>query len=395
MSVPQLTEEQRAEIIIVRRKRSGGDGHHGGAWKIAFADFMTAMMALFLVLWLVNAANEETRKAVASYFNPVKLVDRHRSERGLNTIDGPTKKKDEPKLNEPEQQGEQDGEKSSSAASAEESAEASFRENPQQVLNELARQAKADAQMALQQLGAIANELRDPFSNARLALGPVEEKPIIVRSKLEIPSESPKPDAVAEAAVAEREQSKEVQAPKIGDAVQQPKDEKSIEKESDTPNDASETAPETNASAEKLKAEIAQNKPQITETAIIDVRNTPEGTLISILETPSFPLFRSGSAIPEGNLVLLLEALGETLKSQQGDLEVRGHTDAVPYRSRSYDNWNLSTDRAHSTRLMLLRSGLESTRIGAVSGFAESRPIEGKDPVDPVNRRIEILLRTA
>ena len=80
--------EDTQPIIIVRRKAGGGDGHHGGAWKIAFADFMTAMMALFLVLWLINAANEETKKAVASYFNPVKLVDRNRSEKGLNNSDG-------------------------------------------------------------------------------------------------------------------------------------------------------------------------------------------------------------------------------------------------------------------------------------------------------------------
>ncbi|MEN0000146.1 MAG: flagellar motor protein MotB, partial [Pseudomonadota bacterium] len=80
--------EEKQEIIIVRRGGDDHDGHHGGAWKIAFADFMTAMMALFLVLWLVNAANEETKKAVASYFNPVKLVDRNKSTRGLSDPGG-------------------------------------------------------------------------------------------------------------------------------------------------------------------------------------------------------------------------------------------------------------------------------------------------------------------
>jgi flagellar motor protein MotB len=77
--------EQHQEIIIIKRSGEGEHGHHGGAWKIAFADFMTAMMALFLVLWLINAANEETKKAVASYFNPVKLVERNRSERVCTT----------------------------------------------------------------------------------------------------------------------------------------------------------------------------------------------------------------------------------------------------------------------------------------------------------------------
>lgn len=81
--------EAKEEIIIIKRGGGGDDGHHGGAWKIAFADFMTAMMALFLVLWLINAANEETKQAVASYFNPVKLVDRNRSTKGLLDATGP------------------------------------------------------------------------------------------------------------------------------------------------------------------------------------------------------------------------------------------------------------------------------------------------------------------
>ena len=80
--------EKHQEIIIIKRGGDGEEGHHGGAWKIAFADFMTAMMALFLVLWLINAANEETKKAVASYFNPVKLVDRNRSVKGLHDAEG-------------------------------------------------------------------------------------------------------------------------------------------------------------------------------------------------------------------------------------------------------------------------------------------------------------------
>ena len=57
-------------IIVIRKKRGGHGGHHGGAWKVAYADFVTAMMALFIVLWLVSS-NEKTKKAVESYFqNP-------------------------------------------------------------------------------------------------------------------------------------------------------------------------------------------------------------------------------------------------------------------------------------------------------------------------------------
>jgi chemotaxis protein MotB len=57
--------------IIVRKKKSSANAHHSGAWKVAFADFTTAMMAFFLLLWLVAAANEPQKKAIAGYFNDV------------------------------------------------------------------------------------------------------------------------------------------------------------------------------------------------------------------------------------------------------------------------------------------------------------------------------------
>ena len=58
-------------IIIVKRYKKGGGGHHGGAWKVAYADFVTAMMAFFLVMWLVTAVSKEQRAAIFDYFkNP-------------------------------------------------------------------------------------------------------------------------------------------------------------------------------------------------------------------------------------------------------------------------------------------------------------------------------------
>ncbi len=67
-----MNKDREAPLrIIVRKKRSDHGGHHGGAWKVAFADFMTAMFALFLVLWLVNQSSE-VRSSIAGYFaNPM------------------------------------------------------------------------------------------------------------------------------------------------------------------------------------------------------------------------------------------------------------------------------------------------------------------------------------
>ncbi|MBP9183931.1 MAG: chemotaxis protein MotB [Fuscovulum sp.] len=65
-----------APVIIKRKKVVGGGGHHGGAWKVAYADFVTAMMAFFLLMWLLNATTEKQRKGLSDYFNPTVPVNR-------------------------------------------------------------------------------------------------------------------------------------------------------------------------------------------------------------------------------------------------------------------------------------------------------------------------------
>lgn len=76
--------EHAQEIIIIKRHGDHEDGHHGGAWKIALADFMTAMMALFLVMWLINSTSKEQKQTIAEYFNPVKLAEVTHDRKGVN-----------------------------------------------------------------------------------------------------------------------------------------------------------------------------------------------------------------------------------------------------------------------------------------------------------------------
>lgn len=65
-----------APTIIKRKKVIAGGGHHGGAWKVAYADFVTAMMAFFLLMWLLNATTEKQRKGLADYFSPTVPISR-------------------------------------------------------------------------------------------------------------------------------------------------------------------------------------------------------------------------------------------------------------------------------------------------------------------------------
>lgn len=63
-------------VIIKRKKIIISGGHHGGAWKVAYADFVTAMMAFFMLLWLLNATTEKQRKGLADYFSPTIPINR-------------------------------------------------------------------------------------------------------------------------------------------------------------------------------------------------------------------------------------------------------------------------------------------------------------------------------
>lgn len=69
-------QAKAAPVIIKRKKVVGGGGHHGGAWKVAYADFVTAMMAFFMLMWLLNATTEQQRKGIADYFTPTIPINR-------------------------------------------------------------------------------------------------------------------------------------------------------------------------------------------------------------------------------------------------------------------------------------------------------------------------------
>ncbi|WP_162654174.1 MotB family protein [Lentilitoribacter sp. Alg239-R112] len=182
MSDETSTHQGQGEIIIVKKVQGGGGGHHGGAWKIAYADFVTAMMAFFLVMWLVNAANEDTKASVASYFNPIKLTDSTPASKDVKkqSGDGEKEKKSEADIEsdgteKTQGDGSSDGEQEGSAAGEEsENSEANYFENPYAVLSEIVMEAaeesniseKGDggAQTSGSATGASGGEAyRDPF----------------------------------------------------------------------------------------------------------------------------------------------------------------------------------------------------------------------------------------
>jgi flagellar motor protein MotB len=181
MSDETSTHQGQGEIIIVKKVQGGGGGHHGGAWKIAYADFVTAMMAFFLVMWLVNAANEDTKASVASYFNPIKLTDQQPSEKGVKKAGETAEGEKTPAASKSEGDekttgdGKADGQQETSTAGEEaENSEADYFENPYAVLAEIVMDTGEDSNISEKGEGGAQNSgsatgasggeaYRDPF----------------------------------------------------------------------------------------------------------------------------------------------------------------------------------------------------------------------------------------
>lgn len=442
-------EDGRHEFIVVRRGGHDDDeGHHGGVWKIAFADFMTAMMCFFLVMWLINATNEETRTALASYFNPIKLVDQRTSRKGLDDIgEGPQTSSDSVKgqaLENPPS----DPEGPETAAEEEPPAvplqptDENLFSDPYAVLAEIAADTgrlqnisamgEGGAHEAGPATGASGGDsYRDPFAPnfwstqveqpadetarksvpegrvaetaqqdpERFADAPLNpfatqapDEPALPDEELEelLADALPEPEPeLREAAAAEAAPDRAASDAGADDAAGESPAAQPGEQGEAAQADAGRSAAED--LAEKIRSELAD----AFGTAQLDgitVEQSDAGVMISVADDMEEGMFEIGSAVPRRNLVLAMEKIGKTLAAHDGTITINGHTDARPFQSGDYDNWRLSTARAHSTYYMLVRGGLDESRIAAVTGFADRRLKRPDDPFASVNRRIEILL---
>lgn len=410
MSEDSSVHQTKNEIIIVRRRHDGDHEAHGGAWKIAYADFMTAMMAFFLVMWLINAANEETKAAVASYFNPIKLTDNSPSEKGLqeqgksssgemsaprSTVPG-----EEGSTGEAFDKGEQEtttvGEKS-------EYSEADYFKDPYAVLAEIVQETGTKTNVSDAGEGGAANSgpasgatggeaYRDPFDPDFWSKQVEADKEAIAESEAAL-REQIEADAKAEeerlaAEQADREQRERAQ---MEQQAQTSRENQGKEGDAENP------SPEALREAGALKREIENALDGISAAQLAEgltVVPADGGVLVSLTDQLNSGMFQVGSAVPERSLVLALEKIGEILARRQGDIDIRGYTDARPFTNGNDDNWRLSMERAHSAYFMLVRGGVPEERIVELSGFADRKLKDADNPFSEVNRRIEILLKT-
>ncbi|PIP01190.1 MotB family protein [Pleomorphomonas carboxyditropha] len=468
------------EIIFVRRslhRRTEAPQH--GVWKIAYADFMTAMMAFFLVMWLINATDQKTREAVASYFNPIKLAEATVDKKGLrdpletekegdpsgkdqrssvksvdDTLEGYSQTLDRPNERKPRY------------------SEAALFEDPYAVLAALVAGSEPDQSAdnvgAFETLGQSGepglnggNAQRDPFDPVywKMSHKPVPQdgdetggSDIVADKASDTPAEAP-PAAVAKieakqtippipiakppvdslekpaeavaaapqtptASPAETKDSQAVAKPSTPDrtspAVSKPDKSSTVsepdkpavvgsEKPMDIDSEKPVSAPppasvvvagtKGGADAKALGRDIQTAVGNIGPTPGIEVSAAPEGLLVTLMDERKFGMFAVGSAEPEPELIRTIDAIGKLIEERPGRIVVRGHTDARPFHSKDYDNWRLSTARAHMAYYMLVRGGVPEARFEKIEGYADHWLKNASDPEAPENRRIEILIR--
>ncbi|MET4386167.1 chemotaxis protein MotB [Bradyrhizobium sp. F1.4.3] len=433
--------EVKQELVIIRRRSAFDDSPpKGGVWKIAYADFMTAMMAFFLVMWLINALNQDQKQVVASYFNPIQLAENAPAPKGLKDLN----------RKEPSSFEGQDGKRQPAGPNEERRGDSPTAEKPpfyeEKMLfrdpyatlaeiaassNQASGQRRAGALTSAEEDGLKGGDAyRDPFDPGYWKLAPEASK-----AADRIMEGEPKPNAPARDNVAGTNQGEprhgktddaggsvapnaEASSTSVSPLLPpgpppslppregggQPNPQANVQANAaaqtgpvdaakDTePRDAAQTQQPT---VKQLQAAIADALSDIKAGAgpVAEVRQVEEGLLVSLTDDASFGMFAVGSAEPRPELIRVIDKVGPLLTKRPGTIIVRGHTDNRPYRSETYDNWRLSTARAQMAYYMLVRSGVDARRIEHVEGYADRRPKLPNDPAAAQNRRIEILIR--
>lgn len=263
-----------SQPIIVKRISRKAAGHHGGAWKIAFADFAVAMMAFFLVMWLLSTATPEQLKMISGYFNDPIGFSEGGSPFAIDLGGTPTV-------------------------------------SPQETLN--------DAE----------------FDDTPLPLNP---------------------DTIQEQA----EQLEQKQLDLLLQELQNRID--------------------TEPVLQKFKDQI-----------LLEI--TADGLRIQIVDAENRPMFASGSPELQPYFEEILLALSDTIAKVPKKISIGGHTDAQPFRGRNgYGNWELSAERANAARRTLLVAGYPEEQVARIVGYADSALFDRAEPLNPVNRRIDIVV---
>ncbi|MBS7810713.1 flagellar motor protein MotB [Roseococcus pinisoli] len=338
-------------IIVIRRSEEARPAHHGGAWKVAYADFVTAMMAFFLLMWLLNATTEAQRRGLADYFNPSATLSASTSGLG-QPFGGRT----------PHSEGDM----------AADTGAIRLERGPRPTQSEEEDESETPDIPVRRLEGPPGEEEVAGRRVAEAAPGPAEGQRHAGSGTAERPVEVPRELGVASGPPVAR--------------LERPITEESRESAGEREQQALE------GMVEKLRENFLADPALAALARQVLVEIAPEGLRIQLLEADGQPMFTTGGAVPTERARLMIRAVAQAAASLPNAVQVTGHTDSAPFRSGGRTNWDLSADRANAARRLLSEAGVDEARIRGVTGMADREPLLPGQPQAAGNRRVAITL---
>ncbi len=371
-----MSDDKRPVLVKIKKLPAGA---HGGAWKVAYADFVTAMMAFFLLLWLLNAVQHDQLTGIADFFSPTSLT---RAQSGSSGVFG------------------------GSSLQTEGVGQAA----PSIIATPLPIEAKdpGEEEFGGEHEGLL--DLKRPTEGDTLATRdspPTDPNNPLTEKREGIPTKDPvDPDAPVATQVFKGQD--DPNAPPATRDVPQSAPQSAAEAEKQ----AAEAA--AKISAEALRREMAKREEESFERAeqnlkqamqqvpelramkdSLTVDRVPEGLRIQLLDQERFSMFPSGSSSLYDQPRRLIGLVGQVIARLPNAVKITGHTDSAPLRrADGYSNWELSMDRANAARRALLAAGIPENRLDSVVGLADTEPMFPDQPTSPRNRRISMILLT-
>lgn len=327
-------------IIIKKIKKGGGHGHHGGSWKIAYADFVTAMMAFFLLMWLLNATSEEQKRGIANYFSPVSIGTQGGGNWGVMG-------------------GMSISDKNGTMSASKSSIEVKPQPTREKGLGSTSKIQGKTASISPQEMVKHNDSEEEAKEEEKKTADELDENTDKDVNKLAQASINGADVAI------------------IADKIT------NFEKEQKLFEEIS----------EQIKQSIQKN-PEIKD--LFDnmiIEQTEEGLRIQIIDREKKAMFPNGGSRMYKQMQDLLEHVAQAIKSIPNRISISGHTDASPYaNNRTFGNWELSTERANASRRVLRDAGVDESRFESVVGRADNELFNKADPKSEENRRISIVL---
>ena len=364
--------------IIKKIKKGGHGAPHGGAWKVAYADFVTAMMAFFLLLWLLNATTEEQKMGISNYFDPTAISRSARSGSGgvlggtSITVPGALKSATSPPM-------------ISSPLVARPANDPSKDTNPE---GEEAQRGIGDAKAG--ERGSDAKQFIQRGTEMRRPAGQAGQ-----------PGEPGSPGDQAGLGRAGSSGTDQGQVGQQSDQQGNPGQQSTGQGNPGQLSQAQLDKMLADREDQKLREAAEQVKQAIQDR--IDLKSvaenvkleiTPEGLRIQLIDQDQKSMFPLGSANMQEGARKLMEEVAKIISPLPNKITISGHTDSTPFKGGvgGYSNWELSADRANASRRVLVANGVSDTRLQLVVGKADKDPLMPNEPAASQNRRISVVV---